>query len=424
MQLDLTPNEVRALCALIEKEHTTPDQYPLSTNSLRSACNQKTSREPVFELSEAEVDAAVLALRERGLVRSSKPQGSRAWKHRHVTSEVLPLLHPDLAVLTVLGLRDAQTPGELRQRCERLHAFETVEEVDRALRSLADREEPLVRNLGREPGQSQDRWVQCLGDAVVPAAQSAQHARAAEFRALHESGFFAMPNPWDRGSARMMQELGALALATSSAGYGRSIGKDDQLVTRDELVAHVADLVGFIDVPLNVDSERLFPDDPGGIAQTVAMLAEAGAAGVSIEDYHPGSKSIDPIGPATEAVHTAVAACAQHGIVLTARAENHLYGIDDLDDTILRLVAFEDVGADCLYAPGLTDIDEIALVVASVAAPINVLAFAHGPNHQQLSAAGVRRASSGSIVFNAAATAARETTEQFLGTIGLSRVPT
>lgn len=417
MELDLTAQEIRVLCSLIEKERTTPDQYPLSTNSLRSACNQKTSREPIMDLSEADVDAAVLGLRERGLARSMKPTGSRAWKHRQVTTEVLPLDDAEIAVLAVLGLRDAQTPGELRQRCDRMHPFASVDEVDATLSELAARPTPLVRNLGREPGQSQDRWVHCLGEAAVPASQSRQRAQAATFRALHQAGFFAMPNPWDRGSARMMQEAGALALATTSAGFGRAIGKDDQLVTRDELVAHVADLTAYIDVPLNVDSERLFPDAPGGIARTVQLLAEAGAAGVSIEDYNPSTSSIDPIDMAAEAVALAAAECARHDIVLTARAENHLYGVDDLDDTITRLCRFRDAGAECLYAPGPKQLDDIELLVSEVGAPINVLAFADGPSNAELATAGVRRASSGSIIYNAATKAAHQTTSAFLDTV-------
>lgn len=414
LELDFSANEIRTLCALIEKEHTTPDQYPLSTNSLRSACNQKTSRDPVMDLSETDVDDAVKSLRERGLARSQKPTGSRAWKHRHVTTEVLPLSPAELAVLTVLGLRGEQTAGELRQRGERLHEFESVDEVDAALAALAQRQSPLVRNVGRDPGQSQDRWAHCLGDSATSATQSTQRAMAAEFGALHESGFFAMPNPWDRGSARMMQELGAKALATTSAGFGRTIGKDDQEVSRDELVAHVADLTDFITVPLNVDSERLFPEAPGGITRTVELLAEAGASGLSIEDYNPSTSAIDSMSRSTEAVAEAVAACARFGIVLTARTENHLYGISDLDDSIARLVAFRDVGAECLYAPGLTDLADIARVVSETGSAVNVLAYPHGPSTDELKSAGVRRASIGSIAFNAAAKAAKAATADFL----------
>jgi uncharacterized protein YceH (UPF0502 family)/2-methylisocitrate lyase-like PEP mutase family enzyme len=414
MERDLSSAEVRTLGALIEKELTTPDQYPLSTNSLRAACNQKTSREPVMALAEADVDASVMQLRERGLARSLKPQGSRAWKHRHVITEVLPLDPAQVAVLAVLALRGAQTPGELRQRTDRMYPFEDVDEVDSALRSLADREEPLVRCLGREPGQSQDRWAHCLSEGAVPAEASRQRAMAHEFRALHQSGFFVLPNPWDRGSARIMEGLGAVALATTSAGFGRAIGKDDQEVTRDELVEHVHDLASFADVPLNVDSERLFPTDPGGIGRTVDLLAEAGAAGVSIEDFDPATSSIVSIDEATAAVREAVVACDRHDIVLTARAENYLYDKPDLDDTITRLLAFKDAGAEALYAPGVQDADDIELIVTETGAPINVLAIPGTPSLEALAAMGVRRASTGSIISNAARAAAMATAAEFL----------
>ena len=130
MNFDLSPIELRVLCSLIEKESTTPDQYPLSTNALRTACNQKTSREPVTDYSEADVDAAVLSLRERSIVRSVRPQGSRGWKHRHVLEEELPVTPGERAVIAVLGLRGPQTSGELRQRTERINPFDEVEEVE------------------------------------------------------------------------------------------------------------------------------------------------------------------------------------------------------------------------------------------------------------------------------------------------------
>ena len=218
------------------------------------------------------------------------------------------------------------------------------------------------------------------------------------FRALHAAGIFVMPNPWDRGSARILEEIGFPALATTSAGFGRAIGKDDQEVTRDELVRHVADLTAFITVPLNVDSERLFPDEPGGIAETVRLLAEAGAAGCSIEDYQPATDSIDPIGAAVEAVTAAAEACAEHGLVLTARAENHLYGFDDLEDTIERLTAYREGGAEVLYVPGLSQESDIARVVA-LGKPVNVLALPSGPSVSEMGSLGVRRVSTGSALF-------------------------
>src|SRR5947209_2929001 len=160
-----------------------------------------------------------------------------------------------------------------------------------------------------------------------------------------------MPNPWDVGSALLLAARGFEALATTSAGFAWSIGKVDQTVTRDELVTHVASLAAATSLPLNVDSERCFPDDPGGVAETAALLAEAGAAGFSIEDYDPALDRIDDVEVAAEAVR--VAAEAAQGLVLTARAENHLHGVDDLDDTISRLLAYHDAGADVVYAAGL-----------------------------------------------------------------------
>src|SRR4051812_47732936 len=182
--------------------------------------------------------------------------------------------------------------------------------------------------------------------------------RRARFRELHErEQLFVMPNPWDVGSARLLAAAGFEALATTSAGFALALGRLDHGVTRDELVAHVADLAAATDLPLNVDSEQLYPDDPGGVAETVRLLAAAGAAGCSVEDYDPGAQRIEDVQVA--AARVAEAAGAADGMVLTARAENHLNGVDDLDDTIARLVAYRDAGADAVYAPGLTDLAEI-----------------------------------------------------------------
>ncbi len=211
-----------------------------------------------------------------------------------------------------------------------------------------------------------------------------------------------MPNPWDRGSARILEELGFQALATTSAGFGRSIGKDDQEVTRDELVRHVADLASFVTVPLNVDSERMFPDDPGGVERTVELLVDAGAAGVSVEDYDPASGLIEPVDVAADRVASVCGAARRSGVVVTARAENHLYGHSDLDDTIARLVRYRAAGADALYAPGLTVSADIERVVRETGAPINVLAMSDGPSIEELLRIGVRRISTGGALYSAA----------------------
>jgi 2-methylisocitrate lyase-like PEP mutase family enzyme len=225
--------------------------------------------------------------------------------------------------------------------------------------------------------------------------------RRARFRELHErEQLFVMPNPWDVGSARILAAAGFEALATTSAGFAWALGKLDQHVTRDELVVHVAAVSAATDLPLNVDSERCYPDDQGGVAETVRLLAEAGAAGCSIEDYDPATGAIDDVGLAAERV--AIAAEAAHGLgepmVLTGRAENHIRGVDDLDDTIARLVAYRDAGADCVYAPGLTDIEHIEAVVEAVGVPLNVLALPTAPPISQLAAAGVRRVSTGGLL--------------------------
>ena len=220
------------------------------------------------------------------------------------------------------------------------------------------------------------------------------------FRALHErEQLFVMPNPWDVGSAKLLASLGFEALATTSAGFAWSLGKMDQQVTHDELVAHVAALAAATDLPLNVDSERCYPDDPGGVAETAALLAGAGAAGFSVEDWDPATGTIDPVEVAVARV--AVAAHAAGSLVLTARAENHIHGIDDLGDTIARLVAYRDAGAGVVYAPGLTRIDQIAAVVEAVGIPVNVLALPNGPSVAELAAAGVRRVSTGGALARA-----------------------
>src|SRR5580765_8797450 len=190
-----------------------------------------------------------------------------------------------------------------------------------------------------------------------------------------------MPNPWDAGSARLLEYAGFEALATTSAGFAWSLGRVDQTVSRDELVAHVATLAAATDLPLNVDSERCYPDAPGGVTRTVELLAEAGAAGFSIEDFNPETGSMDDAAAAADRVAEAMEASGKQDepMVLTGRAENHIRGVDDLDDTINRLVAYRDAGADVVYAPGLTDLDQIARVVEAVQIPLNVLALPSTP---------------------------------------------
>ena len=227
----------------------------------------------------------------------------------------------------------------------------------------------------------------------------------ARFAGLHRrERLFVMPNPWDAGSARLLASCGFEALATTSAGFAWSLGRLDGDVSRDELVEHVRTLAAATDLPLNVDSERCFPDDPGGVAETERLLADAGAAGCTIEDRDPAAGRIDDVAIAAERV--AAAAAAAHALpeplVLTARAENHLHGVTDLDDTIARLVAYRDAGADVVYAPGLARIEQIEVVVVAVGVPVNVLALPHGPTVAELASAGVRRVSTGGALARAA----------------------
>jgi 2-methylisocitrate lyase-like PEP mutase family enzyme len=231
------------------------------------------------------------------------------------------------------------------------------------------------------------------------------------FRQLHTEGVFVMPNPYDAGSARVLAALGFPALATTSSGFAATLGRLDMTVDRDEMLAHVAVMAAATDLPLNADSERCFGDDPADVEDTVDRIGQAGAAGCSIEDWNPATDAIDPLDVAAERVQAAVAGAARHGLVLTARCENHLHGFDDLDDTIRRLVAYRDAGADVVYAPGLVDLGEIRRIVDEVGVPVNVLLRPGGPTVAQLGDVGVRRISVGGtlarIALGALADAAR-----------------
>ena len=222
------------------------------------------------------------------------------------------------------------------------------------------------------------------------------------FRQLHADGFFVMPNALDLGSARRLENLGFEAIATTSSGHAWSMGKQDQQITFDELCEHVEVMCAAVDIPVSVDSERLFADTPDGIAENVATLASLGAAGVSIEDYDPSRKAIEGIDDATERVAAAVDAARTHGLVVTARAENHLYGAGDLDDTVHRLLAYARAGAEVVYAPFLVELADIARVVDGVDVAVNVLLLPGVPPPVTLADLGVRRGSTGGSLANAA----------------------
>ena len=212
---------------------------------------------------------------------------------------------------------------------------------------------------------------------------------------MHDGDAFVIPNPWDAGSARVLAALGFKALATTSSGFAFTLGRLDGGVTLDELVAHAAALDEATELPLSVDLEHGYGPEPESAALAVVRVAEVGAVGGSIEDYDPSGR-IYELSHAVERIAAAVDAARGLGFpfTLTARAENHIRGNPDLDDTIARLQAFETAGADVLYAPGLRTIEEISAVCGAVSKPVNVLARA-GLSFDELVAAGARRVSVG-----------------------------
>jgi 2-methylisocitrate lyase-like PEP mutase family enzyme len=226
-----------------------------------------------------------------------------------------------------------------------------------------------------------------------------QAEKARHFLALHHGERpLLLPNPWDRGSARLLASLGFQALATTSSGHAATLGRLDGSVTRDEAVAHAASIVEATELPVSADLERAFADDPAGVAETLALALGAGLAGCSVEDFSGRQDApIYDAGLAAERV-AAAAEVAHRGpvhLVLTGRAENYLHGRPDLADTIARLQAYQEAGADVLYAPGLARMEDIRQVVTSVDRPVNVLARPGAPSVSELAAAGVSRVSVG-----------------------------
>jgi 2-methylisocitrate lyase-like PEP mutase family enzyme len=239
-----------------------------------------------------------------------------------------------------------------------------------------------------------------------------QEEKAVAFGALHAGEPFVIPNPWDAGSARVLAALGFKALATTSSGFAFTLGRLDGNVTLDEVATHTALLDRATGLPVSVDLENGYGPEPETAAAAVMRVAEAGAVGGSIEDYDPAGH-IYELDHAVERVAAAVEAAQglPFPFVLTARAENHLRGNPDLDDTIGRLQAFERVGADVLYAPGLQALDEIRAVCAAVSKPVNVLAR---PNLSlaELVEAGAQRVSvGGALTWVAAGAVASAATE-------------
>jgi len=235
-----------------------------------------------------------------------------------------------------------------------------------------------------------------------------QKSKFDAFAALHaQAGAFVIPNPWDAGSARILEHLGFPALATTSAGYAFSVGKRDSFagLNRREVLDNAAGIVAATTLPVSADLEDGFGPAPETCAETIRMACETGLVGGSIEDAtgNPAAP-IHDLTLAAERVQAAAEAARDLPFLLTARAENFLWGRPDLDDTILRLQAFERAGADVLYAPGLPDIDAIRLVCQSLEKPVNVVMGLQGTNYSvaELAAAGVRRVSVGGSLARAA----------------------
>ncbi len=228
-------------------------------------------------------------------------------------------------------------------------------------------------------------------------------ARRTAFRALHAEGCFALPNPWDIGSARRLEKLGFKALASTSAGAAWALGKDDGQLTRDEVLEHLRVLCAATNLPVNADFENGFSETTEGVGESVTLAIEAGVAGVSIEDWS-GSALYDlPI--AVERLKAARAAIDASGqdVVLVGRTEGYLRGIRDLAPTLERLKAYAEAGADCLYAPAVTDPEEIRAIVEAVAPkPVNILFWGPEMSVESLGALGVRRVSTGGSMAAAA----------------------
>lgn len=231
-----------------------------------------------------------------------------------------------------------------------------------------------------------------------------QASKVSRFRALHaRDGAFVIPNPWDVGSARLLASLGFEALATTSAGFAFSLGKTEGSVTQAEVLDHCRAIVAATDLPVSADLEKGFGDSPDSAAETIRVAAATGLAGGSLEDH--SGRPDDPIFDFTLAVERIAAAAEAaralpQGFVLTARCENFLWGRRDLDDTVRRLQAFEQAGADVLYAPGLTNLADIRTLCQSVTKPVNVIMGLPGValTLPELADAGVRRISVGSAL--------------------------
>ncbi len=239
-----------------------------------------------------------------------------------------------------------------------------------------------------------------------------QYDKAQAFRALHAGPLFIIPNPWDRGSAQLLAGLGFQALATSSSASAGTRGRKDGQLARDEALEHARELVHATDLPVSADLENGFSDTPDSVASTIRLAAQVGLVGGSIEDCSAEPRRVYDLAHAVERVQAAAEAAHSLPIAftLTARCENFLRGVDDLDDTIRRLQAYEKAGADVLMAPGLPDIESVRTVCAALGRPFNFMAGMKGKSFPVplLAAAGVRRVSLAGSLYRAAMAALRD----------------
>ncbi len=234
-------------------------------------------------------------------------------------------------------------------------------------------------------------------------------SRFERFLALHQQDIpLLMLNPWDVGSAKVFESLGFAALATTSSGFAGTLGRLDGGGSRDEVLDHARAIASAVSIPVSADLEHCFADDPDGVAETVGLAAATGLAGFSIEDYDRNRDVIYPLEVAADRVRAA-AETAHRGptqLVLTGRCENFLHGRVDLADTVTRLQAYQEAGADVLFAPGVTAAEDLRVIVASVDRPVNVLPRPGMPTIHELGALGVRRISVGGSLYWAALDAA------------------
>ena len=227
--------------------------------------------------------------------------------------------------------------------------------------------------------------------------------RRATFRKLHESGCFVIPNPSSVGEAKRLAKLGFKAIASSSAGSAWIFGKEDGELTRDEVLSHMRDLVAATDLPVNADFENGFADAPEDVAANVAMAIDTGVAGLSIEDWSGHAVYDLPLATARIAAARAAIDRSGTGTLLVGRAEGVLRGVETLDEVIIRLRAYADAGADCLFAPGVRDLGQIRELVSAVAPkPLNIILSRPGLSVADVAAAGVRRVSTGGALADAA----------------------